>query len=87
MVSKNALLQRTLDKVRKTMSDSKRRLKNRSKLRNLTDLSPVLANATRWPNKARILQRFVKIYDQLREVFETEGTTAMMEKRRGLHGK
>lgn len=84
MVSRHTALHRSLEKVHDTMSDCKRRITNRSMLRNLTDLSPVIANATRWSGKYLMLQRFVDLYDTLVEVVEAEGSTVRMDKSAGF---
>ncbi len=44
-------------------------------LRNLTHLTPVLHNATRWSSKFHILKRFNEIRDELLQVADTEGAT------------
>ncbi len=67
MFSKDVTLKDTLSSVSATMK-SARHLKNAAILRNLTDLKAVLANETRWSGKYSMIQRFIRIYDQLCDV-------------------
>ena len=57
-------LNRQIETVHKSMSAAKA-LKHSAMLRNLTDLSPVLPNATMWSGKSEMLTRFVPIRDEL----------------------
>eukprot|EP00171_Calliarthron_tuberculosum_P023569 IDg23569t1 len=72
MVRVDKSLERTVTSVHETMSNCKRRLTNRAMLRNLTDLSPVLPNATRWSGIKIMLNRFIEIRDDIITVANTE---------------
>jgi len=49
-------------------------------LRNLTDLSPVLFNKTRWSGKYAIINRFVQIREELIEVADTDGAVVAVNR-------
>lgn len=53
-------------------------------LRNLTDLSSVLMNVTRWNGKFKMLGRFVELYDNFLEVVEAERSNVKMDISEGL---
>lgn len=63
---------RTLISVHETMTQCKQRLKNAALLRNLVSLSPFLYNHTRWSGKQCMLQRFLRIRDELIEVSDED---------------
>ncbi len=49
-------------------------------LRNLTHLTPVLHNATRWSSKFHMLKRFNEIRDELLQVADTEEATVPIDR-------
>lgn len=63
-------LTNTIESVAVTMKAAKKSIKNRAILRNLTSLSPQLDNKTRWSSKATMLEKFVRIRDNLIEASE-----------------
>lgn len=79
MVKRHHLLRSTIDSVQQTMSDCKRRLRNRAILRNLTRFTPVLMNETRWSGIYTMLKRYNHIRDDLLKVVDTEGATVTMD--------
>lgn len=78
MVQSDSELKDCVESVHDTMSDCRSRLRNRAMLRNLTRLVPVIENGTRWSGKYLMLQRFNRIYDELRCVAEQEHSTVGM---------
>lgn len=78
MVKSDGALKRAVECVNKTMSDCRYRLRNRAMLRNSTALSPIIENDTRWSGKYLMLERFNRIYDDLRKVAEDENSTVAM---------
>ena len=61
-------LSTTLDSIGDTMKSAKNSLKNAALLSNLTKLKPVLYNKTRWSGKHDMLQRFIRIRQDLIDV-------------------
>lgn len=80
MIDSDNSLKRAIDSVHNTMLQCKRRLTNRSRLRNLTDLSPVVPNATRWSGNKHMLCRFSEIREDLIIVASTESTTLTIDR-------
>ncbi len=64
----------TLNSVQATMTQCRRRLRNRATLRNLTDLSPVLPCTTRWFGYARTISRYNRLRKELIILTEDENT-------------
>lgn len=62
---KKVELCKAIELVHKTMSDFKTKLTNRAILLNLTSLSPVLYNKTRWAGKLFILCRFLRFHKKM----------------------
>ena len=73
MVNSDRILSTTIDSIHSTMLNCKQKLKNRDMLRNLTALSPILHNKTRWTSKYTMLKRFNRIRDHLLILADTEG--------------
>lgn len=65
MVKRGNVLKSTIDSIHQTISDCKRHLRNRAILRNLTLLSPVLMNETRWSGIYTILKLHNQIHEDL----------------------
>ncbi len=65
-----------INSVNETMTDC--RTKNRALLRNLTTLSPIVENKTRWSRKNLMILRFGRIYDEQRIVAENEKSSVAM---------
>ncbi len=78
MIRMDTELKSCIESVYETMIDCRTKLKNRALLRNLTSLSPIVENKTRWPGKYQMLSRFCKIYDELRNAAESEQSTVAM---------
>jgi len=75
-VDSDVSLSSTLDSVHSTMKAAKAKLKNAAILRNLTHLKPVLYNKTRWSGKSAVLERFVRIREQLIQAADNESASA-----------
>lgn len=73
MVTADPVLTETIASIHETMSNCRRKLKNRAMLRNLTTLSPILHNKTRWLSNFSMLRRFNRIRNQLLKLVDTEG--------------
>ena len=67
MVNCHADLRTTLSTMHDTMREVKSKLKSAAVLRNLTELHPVLDNATRSSGKVAMLCRYTKIHDEILE--------------------
>ena len=78
MVDNDSTLKDCIDSVHRTMTDCRSKLRNRAMLRNLTTLSPIVENKTRWSGKYMMITRFCRIYDSLRTVAENEQSTVAM---------
>eukprot|EP00171_Calliarthron_tuberculosum_P009475 IDg9475t1 len=78
MVRQDADMKACIDSVHDTMSDCRSRLRNRAMLRNLPRLVPIIENGTRWSGKYLVIQRFNRIYDELRNVAEQEHSSVAM---------
>ena len=75
MVKQTRELEVTLSSsIHETMSQCRKKLKNAALLRNLVNLVPVLHNKTRWSGKLYMLQRFLRIRDELTTVAEDENS-------------
>lgn len=80
-------LDKTITCIHETMRAAKAKLKNTTMLRNLTDLSALLPNATRWSGKCHMVNRFIRIRQELIAVSNQEscdlpinGTNVFSEK-------
>eukprot|EP00171_Calliarthron_tuberculosum_P002931 IDg2931t1 len=80
MVQRDASLARTIDSIHETMTNCKRRLKNRAMLRNLTHLAPVTYNETRWSGIKQMLNRFVEIRQDLIAVADMDDATVSIDR-------
>lgn len=78
------MLKLTLENIQPTMLDCKQRFTNRSILRNLTDLSPMIMNVAICSSKYHMLARYVKIYDKLLDVVQTLRASVRMDRSRGF---
>lgn len=67
MLSCHADLRTIIDSVHETMKSAKSKLKNAAVLRNITDLRPIINNATRWSGKSDMLERYLRLRDDLIE--------------------
>ncbi len=67
-----------IESVHQTMSECRGRMRNRAMLRNLTALVPVTDCKTRWSGKFLMLDRFNRIYDELRAIAEDEESNLTM---------
>ena len=74
MVKQHRDLEGTLNTIHETMSQCKKKLKNAALLRNLVNLVPVLHNKTRWSGKLYMMERFLRIRDELIAVAENENS-------------
>lgn len=72
MVRNSRDLSATIDNVHNIMKHVKSRLKNSAKLRNLTNLRPVIHNETRWSGKHAMLKRFCEIKEELVQVCDED---------------
>ena len=63
----------TIDKINTLMKKIKGSVKNSAAFRKLTDLRPVLYNATRWSGKLHVLTRFLHVRDQIIDLSLEEG--------------
>ena len=61
MIENHGDLSNAITSERVTMHEVKSKLKFSAVLRNLTDLSPVIDNETRWSAKFKVLRRFQEI--------------------------
>ena len=80
MVRQTRDLEQTLNSIHDTMGQCKKRLKNAALLRNLVNLVPVLHNKTRWSGKLYMMERFLKIRDELISVAEDENSDLQMNR-------
>ena len=80
MVKQNKELEGTLASIHETMSQCKKKLKNAALLRNLVSLVPILHNKTRWSGKLYMLERFLRIRDELVAVSEDENSDLQINK-------
>jgi len=65
MVENSQAINSVLQSLHATMVSCKGSIKSRALLRNLTDLSPVLMNLTRWSSAYNVLSRFNRIRTQI----------------------
>lgn len=73
MLNKDTCLTSVVESVHATI-ESARKLKNAALSRNITDYKALLSNETRWSGKRRMLDRFLKIFDELKKVsLENDG--------------
>ena len=80
MVKQTRDLEQTLNTIHDTMAQCKKKLKNAALLRNLVNLVPVLHNKTRWSGKLYMMERFLKIRDELIAVAEDENSDLQMNR-------
>ena len=80
MVKQTRDLEQTLNSVHETMGQCKKKLKNAALLRNLVSLVPILHNKTRWSGKLYMLERFLKIRDDLITVAEDENSDLQLNR-------
>ena len=73
MVKEDKILSDTIESVHKTMIQWKRSIIESAMLRNLANLSPVLGNPKRWSGKYLMLDRYLRIRDELKQVAESRG--------------
>ena len=74
MTKTNMALHEVLNSVHGTMLSCKQKLRNGALLRNLTDLKPIIHNQTRWSGKYYMMERFLRIRDELLEVSKDHGS-------------
>eukprot|EP00171_Calliarthron_tuberculosum_P005080 IDg5080t1 len=87
MIAVDNSLQRTIDSILTTMTNCKRRLTNRAMLRNLTHLNPITPNATRWSGMSHMLNRFIRIRDELLTVADLDGATVTIDRSNTFHAR
>jgi len=75
MVEENVSLKTTIDEVHQTMLDCRQKLKTRAMLRNITDLSPIIHNATRWSGKYLMFRRYDRIREKINHIATREKAT------------
>lgn len=80
MVKNDKDLATTVESIHETMSNCRRRLTNRAMIRNLTELSPLIPNETRWSGMYQMLKRFVRIHDELLKVADKDGATVTIDR-------
>ena len=80
MVAYDKAMSRAIDLIHDTMKTSRQRIRNRAMLRNLTFLSPITHNVTRWSSKYDMMARFLRIRSELISVSETNGARMTMDK-------
>ena len=68
MLRTDSEMELTLKKIHDVMRTCKTKLKHRATLRNLTDLSPITPNETRWTARYDMVKRFNTTRDKLIEV-------------------
>ena len=68
MIENNRDLSCTINSVKKTMLDFRSKLTNRALLRNLASLAPVIDNKTRWAGKYFMLDRFLRLREEMIKV-------------------
>lgn len=79
MVESDKDLESCLKSVHDTMMDVRGGLRNRAMLRNLTALCPIVDSKTRWSGKCNMLQRFCRVYDDLKAVAKHESSSIVMD--------
>ena len=79
MVGRISDLNKQLESVHKTMLAAKT-LKSAAVLRNLTDLHPVVPNATRWSGKSQMLTRYIRIREDLLKASRDENASITMDR-------
>lgn len=65
MIDRHAYLRETVNSVHQTMKDIKFKSKSAAVLRNLTELRPIMDNATMWSGKVAMLARFNEIRNEI----------------------
>jgi len=80
MVENDKSLSNSISSIATTMKNCKTRIKCRAMLRNLTHLSPLLYNKTRWSGKYAILVRFLEIREELIKVADTDGAAVTVNR-------
>ena len=80
MVKNSRDLEGTINTIHETMSQCKKKLKNAALLRNLVNLVPVLHNKTRWSGKLYMMERFLRIRDDLAAVAEDDNSDLQMNR-------
>lgn len=73
MVTKDTVISATLEDVQNTMAQAKYKLKTRETLRNVTALSPIINNESRWAGRYFVLNRYLIIRNKLLETDDTDG--------------
>ena len=73
MCEDDTIMASLLSSIGDTMRDCKGKLRNRAILRNLSALSPILPNETRWYGMYRMLRRFNQLRNTIIQVSRTEG--------------
>ncbi len=80
-------LSSTIDTVHDVMRSCKRKLRNRALLRNLSTLSPVLNNETRWSSTYHMTERFNDIREALIEVADSDDSELVIHRRVSFKNK
>lgn len=80
MLFRKSSMSKALGSVNDTMIKCKKRICNRELLRNLTNLAPVIQNATRWSSKFCMLKKYLQIYEMLLKVTDSEGVRLSLER-------
>ncbi len=76
-----------MDTLHDVMRSGKQKLRNRALLRNLSTLSPVLNNETRWSSTYRMIERFNDIREALIEVADSDDSELVIDRRVSFKNK
>ncbi len=80
MITKDKRLETVIESIHRTIKSCKTSLVNPSLSRNVTSLSPVIHNKTRWSGKYHMLRRYIKIRNSIIEADSCEDSTIEMNK-------
>lgn len=77
MIASDFMLSPIIDSIHSTMLNCLQKLKNRAMLRNLTEISPIIHNKTRWSSKYSMLKHFNRIRHHFRRVLYLKFTAVL----------
>ncbi len=76
MIERHYELRNVIESIHRTMKEVKTKSKSAAILRNLTELRPILDNATQWCGKVTMLKRFLDVREEIfEEQFGVDGSS------------
>ena len=86
MMENNKELLRAVNEIHKTKLEFKMKLRNRSALRNLTSLNPILYNKTSWNGKYLVLRRFLELTERMIQVADASDIDDFLKRSNTFRG-